>query len=151
MTRGSLRLLLVDDDDTYAKLVSHTLRRHSGGPLELTRLKDGMEALDYLLHRPPYEDLSAHPTPHLVLLDERMPKMDGSEVLQRLAESAAPPLPAICLMSSAERERLEALGRCGQASFCITKPPGYDELQKKLHLIIDFWREVLELPPPLEI
>jgi len=78
------------------------------------------------------------------LLDLRMPRMDGTAVLERLRLCDVT-LPTICLMSSAEVGDLTRIAAPG-ATFCISKPDSFVALEKKLSLMVGFFRHVLELP-----
>ena len=144
----ALRILLVDDDENYAELVRRALSAADVG-FELHHVTDGDLALDVLLGRGKYADRAAHPLPDVVFLDERMPRMDGSAVLEVLAANKTAPddrRALICHMTSGPRasltNRCHALG----ATFCIAKPMSYNQLKDKLLLMMDFFAKVLELP-----
>jgi CheY-like chemotaxis protein len=95
--RGEFRVLLVEDDPDHAELVRRGLEAY-GSSLRLTHLEDGEAALRYLRERAPRD---APDRPHLVLLDLRLPRIDGLEVLREV--KAAPDLtdiPCVVLTTS---------------------------------------------------
>ena len=145
MTPSPLRILLVDDDDRYVEMVEAALESTEGHhAIELLRLNDGDLAVEYLLGLGEYGDRVKYPLPEVVLLDLRMPRMDGSVVLERLKASQVT-LPTICLMSSAEVSDLTRMQAPG-ATFRISKPDSFIALEKKLGLMVEFFRGVLDLP-----
>lgn len=85
MSRRSLNILLVEDNQAHARLVArgfaaNRVKNH------LTHVTDGAAALDYLRRKAPYDDPTAHPPPDLILLDLRLPKVDGLEVLRQIKQ-----------------------------------------------------------------
>ncbi|HEX9187501.1 MAG TPA: response regulator, partial [Vicinamibacteria bacterium] len=80
---GGLRVLLVEDDPDHAELVRRGLEEY-GSKLELVHVEDGEAALDYLRAR---ESRDAPGRPHLILLDLRLPRIDGLEVLREIKAS----------------------------------------------------------------
>lgn len=143
-----LRILLADDDKSFALLVRRALAEHpdTADRCTLTCVMDGGAAVDYVVGRGAYVDRVHHPMPHLVLLDQRMTLMDGTEALRQIRQEPRARYIPVCLLStSAQPSLLEEAYDAG-ASFCIEKPMDFDALQAKLSLTIRFAIEVLELP-----
>src|SRR5690242_1666377 len=95
-------ILLVEDTPDDAELTVMSLK-HSGLVNDVVVAEDGVEALDYLFGEGRYAGRNPHDTPALVLLDIKMPRLDGIEVLQRLrADSRTKILPVVILTTSTE-------------------------------------------------
>lgn len=93
-------ILLVEDNSDHAELVRRGFARHSMAT-HLMHVEDGASALDYLFQRGPYADPVSHPRPSIILLDLRLPKVDGLTVLHTI--KASPDLnriPVIVLTTS---------------------------------------------------
>ena len=120
----SLTILLAEDDDGHASLIHRNLQR-AGLANGFHRVKDGQEALDYILARDEYA--GQLPTANvLLLLDINMPRVDGVEVLRQLKGSPATAMIPIIMLTTTddprEVERCYALG----CNVYITKPVDYD-------------------------
>src|SRR5262245_61048273 len=101
--RRELTVLLVEDNPDHAELTLRAL--DTGSPMRLVWVKDGEEALDYLHQRRRYADAEAAPRPDLILLDLKLTKIGGTEVLGRIkAEEHLRMIPVVMLTTS-ERER----------------------------------------------
>lgn len=81
-----LTVLLVEDDAAHARLVTHSLEDHRVANV-IHHVSDGQAALDFLFQRGEYADPRKSPRPHLILLDLRLPKVDGLEVLWQIKSS----------------------------------------------------------------
>jgi two-component system response regulator len=93
-------LLLAEDNAAHAKLVLRSLREHNVAN-EVHHVADGEAALDYLLRRGAYSDPQRSPRPHVILLDLRMPKIDGLEVLGQIkANEDLRRIPVVILTTS---------------------------------------------------
>ncbi|MBC7185634.1 MAG: response regulator [Calditrichaeota bacterium] len=105
------RILLVEDDPADEALTMRALRR-SSVPCEVKIVRDGAEALDYLLCQGHYEGQTLEALPDLVLLDLRLPKIDGLEVLRRIrSHERTKDLKVVVLTASeAEQDLVQAYG-----------------------------------------
>ncbi len=142
-----LELMLIDDDDSYVLLVDRAL---AGDPLlqgryVIERLQDGDEALAALLRR----SRSPYPKrrlPDLLLLDHRMPRMDGADLLRAIrAHNELRGVP-VCMMSTAADPAHIAECYALGATFCVRKPLKFEDLQQKLRAVCHFALDVMELP-----
>ncbi len=148
MTNGQkLNILFADDDETFRLLVKRAI--HSKSELSqicgISFVTDGTEAVDYVLGNKQYKDREQYPMPHVLLLDQRMTQMDGSEALAALKANPATTHIPMCILSSARKADLYELCYGLGAAFCIAKPMDYSTLTKKLDLMIRFFYEVLEV------
>lgn len=146
MGTGQFEVLLVEDDPRDARL---TIRELRAAPVELRIevARDGEEALDFLFCRGPYQHRSpAHP-PQLVLLDLKLPKLDGFEVLREVkAQLQTRSIPIVALTSSGEeRDRTESY-HLGVNSY-IQKPVDFEQFRETIRTLGLYWL-ALNQPPP---
>ncbi|WP_321816545.1 MULTISPECIES: response regulator [unclassified Paraburkholderia] len=147
-------IVLIEDDDGHATLVERNLRR-SGVSNGFLRFRDGQEALDYFFGAPgapgaespgaatfpSREDLANF----VVLLDLRMPRVDGFEVLRRLkAEPATASVPVIVLTTTDDPREIERCYELG-CNVYITKPVEYDAFIEAVRRL-GFFLQVVKLP-----
>ena len=130
-----MRFLLVEDDDDHAHLVERHLRRDPR-PNELDRASDGAEALAILRQRPPYE---AKARPDIILLDLKLPKVDGLEVLEAVKED--PDLSAIpvVIMSTSDAERDRTKAYALHANSYLVKPIDYENFRQMVTDLLNYW------------
>jgi CheY-like chemotaxis protein len=132
----SFRVLLVEDDPDHAELVRRGLETY-GSHVELTHVADGETALEYLRDRAPRE---APGRPDLILLDLRLPRMDGLEVLREI--KSAPDLtdiPCVVLTTSrAEGDMLKAYRL--HANSYLVKPGEYERFVELIAGVERYWR-----------
>ena len=146
MDQKKIEILLVEDDPRDVRLTVHELE--SGIPDSLIEVvRDGEEALDFLFCRGPYADRSPEHPPKLVLLDLKLPKVDGLQVLRELKTTPeTQSIPVVALTSSREeRDRIESY-RLGVNSY-IQKPVDFDEFRQTLKTLGLYWM-VINQPPP---
>jgi len=135
-------VLLVDDSITDAELAIKALER---GRLanNIYHVKDGVEAMDFLLRRDPYTDA---PRPDLILLDLNMPRMDGREVLREVkSNDSLKTIPVVVLTTSGEESDVSEAYDLASNAY-IVKPV---DLRKFFTVITDiqnFWFQVVTLP-----
>lgn len=136
--RSPHTVLYVEDsteDLTLFKLAS----RKCGTPFSLQHAADGEEAIAYLNGTGQYVDREVHPFPDLVLLDLKLPRLDGFEVLQWIRSN--PPtrtLPVVVLAGSSFRADIRRALELGANSYAA-KPAKFEELQVLIDQIVDVW------------
>lgn len=138
-----VEILLVEDDSADVQLAEEGLRA-GGVPSRLWVVEDGIEALAFLRRQGRYADAVR---PDLILLDLKMPKRGGLEVLAEIkAEPSLRRIPVVVLTTSdAAEDILRAYDL--QASSYITKPPDLKEFQRVMSAITEFCLTVVKLPP----
>jgi CheY-like chemotaxis protein len=132
-------ILLAEDDEDDIFLVRRALRSAGlSNPLQIVR--NGHEAIQYLTSEGPYADRQHYPWPCLLLLDLRMPLMDGFDVLAWLQRRHRPKdLLAVILSSSKDEADMLRASELGADAYCI-KPDAYDDLVtivRQLHQRLD--------------
>ncbi|WP_096663548.1 response regulator [Polaromonas sp. AET17H-212] len=139
------RILLVEDSPGDAELALHALAEHNLDQ-EVLHLHDGAQALDYLFRRGEFSD-RAEGNPAVVLLDLKMPKVDGLEVLRQIkGEPGLSTIPVVVLTSSREKRDLEAAYRLGVNAY-VVKPMNFENFMGAVKQVGAFWAIVNEPPP----
>ncbi len=135
---NSFTILLVEDNSDDEELTVLALRAQTVATVAVAR--DGQEAIDYLLNE-------GKDPPRLVLLDLKLPKMDGLEVLRRIREDERICLtPVVILTSSLAPNDVAASYRLGANSY-VRKPVDFDEFSEAVHQLGLYWLVVNEPPP----
>lgn len=125
--KESPNILIVDDREEDVFFFRRAFKA-VGLHHRITHLSDGDEAIKYLSRQPPYDDIALYPVPDVVVLDLKMPKRDGFEVLQWLREqNTLKPAPVVVLTSSARDEDKKRAKDLGAGSY-YTKPVDFTKL-----------------------
>ncbi|MCA9727771.1 MAG: response regulator [Candidatus Eisenbacteria bacterium] len=141
-----LRLLLADDDQNFHLIFRHAMTAAKAEACELEEVFDGTQAVDYVLGNPPYDDRQKYPPPDLVLLDQRMGSMDGSEALEKIKSDPRFLALPVGIMTSSSQPKLHELCYKNGAAFCVVKPMSFAALSLKIQTLVDFATTVLDLP-----
>ncbi len=139
------RILLAEDDPNDVELTISALeKRHLANEVDV--VKNGAEALDYLFRRAAYAQRAEEP-PAVVLLDIKMPKVDGLEVLRQIrADPQLKMLPVVMLTSSREEGDLLRSYELGVNAY-VVKPVDFDQFVQAVSDLGMFWAVVNEPPP----
>jgi CheY-like chemotaxis protein len=139
------RILLVEDDPKDIELTLIALAEYNlANEVEVAR--DGVEALDYLFRRGSFADRPAG-NPLVILLDLKMPKLDGTQVLQQLkADEQMRLIPVVALTSSRESRDLKECYQLGVNAY-VVKPVRFTEFVEAVKQIGVFWTLINEPPP----
>lgn len=147
MTAGDqVEILLIEDDPKDVRLTLRVLERENViNRVEVVR--DGEEALDFVFCRGSFSGRSpAHP-PKLVLLDLKLPKVDGMEVLRQIKSNAnTQAIPVVILTSSKEERDLVESYKLGVNSY-IQKPVDFDQFRETIKAAGFYWLMVNQPPP----
>lgn len=131
-------LLVAEDDENDALLLERALKR-ADSSFHLVRVTDGEELIGYLQGRAPYDDRAAHPAPSLVLLDLKMPRMDGFDVLRwRQNDESGRLLPVIVFSSSSLERDIRRAYSLGANSY-VVKPMRSDALDGMVQALLAWW------------
>ena len=145
MGKNPLTILLVEDDPAHAEIV----RRNFGDFFAENRLEhvsDGRAALDYLYRRGAFEDRHAAPRPDLVLLDLRLPGIDGFTVLRTVKEDASlASIPVVVLTTSAAEIDVSR-AYTHRANSYLVKPVDFDEFVALMESLGHYWFDKNRFP-----
>ena len=142
-------ILLVEDNTDDEALTLRALTRNNIGN-EVIVARDGEEAVDWLFCTGKYEHRDARDQPALVLLDLKLPKLDGLEVLRRIREHPDTRLvPVVILTSSREEQDVVASYNLGVNAY-VVKPVAFQEFVQAVKLLGGFWA-ILNEPPPARV
>ena len=146
MTTDDVEILLVEDNPMDLELTLHALRKeHLCNNIPVAR--DGEEALDFLFCRGAYSHRSMDKPPKLVILDLKLPKVDGLEVLRMIKnDPRTRAIPVIILTSSKEDRDLVESYKLGVNSY-IQKPVDFDQFRDTVKQLGLYWL-VVNQPPP---
>ena len=141
----ALDILLVEDNETDAELCMRALKKHNLAN-DVVWVKDGAEALDFIFRTGPYAGVPNHVRPKVILLDLRLPKVDGIEVLRRLkSDEKTRQIPVAVLTSSKEDRDLKECYRLGVNSY-IAKPVEFDQFADTIAKLGLYWLVINRVP-----
>ncbi len=142
----TMDILLVEDDPKDARL---TIREIQTAPLN-TRIelaRDGEEALDYLFRRGTHAGRAAGDMPALILLDLKLPKVDGLEVLREIKfDPSTRAIPVVIMTSSKEEKDMVEGYRLGVNSY-IQKPMDFEQFRETMRSVGHYWLSMNQPPP----
>lgn len=142
----AIEILLVEDNPSDAELTLHALRK-SKVAHEIHLATDGEQALDFLLCRNSFSTRGFHEAPHLVLLDLKLPKIDGLQVLQIVKQDhRTKAIPIVVLTTSKEERDMVSSYQLGVNSY-IQKPVNFSEFRDVVRQLGMYWLLVNCNPP----
>jgi two-component system response regulator len=145
--RGGGTVLVVEDSADDLELTLRVLRRHNLAN-EIAVARDGAEALQWLFGRGPPSASESTALPSVVLLDLRLPKLDGLQVLERIrANPRTRLLPVVILTSSKEEEDRLRGYQLGANSY-VQKPVDFDRFASAVRQLGLYWMLLNRPPPP---
>jgi two-component system response regulator len=143
--RRSRTILLIEDDEAHAALITRVLEEVSPGA-EIRLVCDGEEALEYLFQQGKYAVQKLSARPDLVLLDLRLPRLDGQEVLKAVKHSEALKAIPVAVLTSSESEYDVDTAYRNHASSYLVKPLGFGEFSERLRELSTYWLVKNRLP-----
>ncbi len=147
MQEEQMEILLVEDDPRDVRLTMRELQAASTRTrVEVAR--DGAEALDFLLCQGDYSQRSLDRPPKLVLLDLKLPKVDGLQVLREIKSNpSTQAIPVIVLTSSKEERDIVESYKLGVNSY-IQKPVDFEKFRETIRTMGLYWLGMNQAPPP---
>ena len=144
------RIILMADDDAEDRELVRDALREGGFDHELRCVRDGVELFEYLRREGEYANGRPAPRPDIILLDFKMPRMDGREALATIkSDPQLRQIPVVALTTSAAEDDIRFSYDRGVNSF-VSKPTSFRQWVEILRIISDYWFHVVELPPPPE-
>ena len=131
-------VMLVEDNVDHAELVMRSLAEHRVANV-IRHFLDGQTALDYLFHRGDYLDPVANPRPHIILLDLRLPRVDGLEVLKRIKEAEDLRHIPVVVLTTSEADRDVTRAYDQHVNSYLVKPVGYEEFSDLMEDLGFYW------------
>jgi two-component system response regulator len=144
-----VEILLVEDNPNDLELALHALRRHNlANHIEVVR--DGAEALEFIFGTGAYGGRRVEDVPKVILLDLKLPKVDGMEVLQRIkSDPRTRSIPVVVLTSSREERDVVETYQLGVNSY-IVKPVDFEQFTEAVRNLGLYWL-LLNQPPKVEL
>lgn len=143
--KSPLEILLVEDNPQEAELTIRALKKRTLAN-HFVHVQDGQEAVDFLFGRGHYKDRDVRELPKVVLLDLKLPKLDGIEVLRQMrADNRTHLIPVVVLTSSSEERDVMEAYQLGANSY-IVKPVDFEKFLEVVSNMITYWLLLNELP-----
>ncbi len=146
MTEGVI--LLVEDNPDDELLALRALKKNNVTN-EVVVAHDGVEALDYLFASGPYSGRDASALPRLILLDLKLPRLDGIEVLKRLRSDERTRLVPVVVLTSSREQKDMLDGYSLGANSYVRKPVDFEQFVKAVEQLKLYWLVLNEAPPSL--
>lgn len=143
-------ILIVEDNPDDEELILMAFRKNEINT-EIVIMRDGAEALDFLFRKGKFQNEPFNGLPSLIILDLKIPKVDGSEVLHYIkSDQLTVNIPVIILSSSGEKNDIHNSYKSGANSYLI-KPIDFNEFKTLVYCINKFWIDYNELPKTINL
>jgi CheY-like chemotaxis protein len=150
MATPDIAILVVEDNPDHRELTILALRECCDAS-RLAAVADGAEALDFMFGRGSFEGRDARKQPRLVILDMKLTRVHGIEVLKAMrADPLTQSVPVVMLSSSTEKAELDSCYEAG-ANSVVRKSLDFEELRHKMRQVYDFWMTVNEANRPSRV
>ena len=133
-----LKILLVEDNPAHAELVIRSFKDHTLNS-EIHHVMNGEMALDYLFRRSEYTDPVKYPQPHVILLDIRMPKVSGLEVLKELKASEELRHIPVIILTTSDAEQDVSTAYHNYVNSYLVKPVEFDKFMQLMEELGFYW------------
>jgi CheY-like chemotaxis protein len=138
-------VLLVEDNPDHEELIRRAFADAEPG-VTLTVARHGEEALDYLHRRGSYQDPSRSPRPRLILLDLRLPRVDGLEVLGEIKSSPVLRATPVVVLTTSDSEHDVARAYAQHANSYLVKPAEFARIRELIDHVRSYWLGLNRLP-----
>jgi len=142
-------VMLVEDNIDHAELVVRTLEEHHIAN-KVRHFLDGQSALDYLFRRGEFAGSPETERPHVILLDLRLPRIDGMDVLKVIKEDAELKTIPVVVLTTSEAEKDVARAYYHHANSYLVKPVGFEDFTKLMDDLGFYWLGWNTSPSPKE-
>ena len=142
-------MLLVEDNPDDIALTLRVLKKHAVANV-VVEAHDGVEALDYLFGTGAHAGRDVRDQPQLVLLDLKLPKVDGLEVLRRVRRDPRTRLQPVVILTSSKEEKDIVAGYALGANGYIRKPVDFEEFSEAVRQLGLYWLLINQPPPAIE-
>ena len=147
MTTQPFTILHVEDDPNDVLLVNRAIQK-SNAAMIVRSVTDGDQALAYLAGRESFADKQEYPLPHLVLLDLKMPRKSGLEVLSWIRQQPSLKRMVVVIFTSSKHDQdINRAYELGANSYLV-KPVGFDALQETMKQVNHYWGKLNQAPVP---
>ena len=133
-----LKLLLVEDNDAHAEMVKRSFEQHKVSN-EIYHVDDGQKALDYIFREGEYTDEEKYPRPHCILLDLRLPKVDGLEVLRRIKGDDSTRKTPVVILTTSSADKDIAQSYEYNANSYVVKPMDFTKFELLMKDLGYYW------------
>jgi CheY-like chemotaxis protein len=137
-TGNPAQILLVEDNLDHAKIVIRSLKDHQVSN-DVHHVEDGESALDYLFRRGDYTDPDSSPRPDVILLDLRLPKVDGLTVLKRIKNSEDLNRIPVVILTTSKGEQDKAMAYDYHANSYLVKPLDFEKFSNLMRDLGFYW------------
>src|SRR3990172_804099 len=131
-------VMLIEDNIDHAELVIRTMEEHRITN-KVRHFLDGQSALDYLFRRAEYSESAESPRPHVILLDLRLPRVDGIDVLRAIKEDEGLKSIPVVVLTTSEAEKDVAKAYYNHANSYLVKPVGFEEFKRLMDDLGFYW------------
>jgi CheY-like chemotaxis protein len=133
-----LKLLLVEDNDAHAEMVKRSFEQHKISN-EIYHVDDGQKALDYIFREGEYTDEEKYPRPNCILLDLRLPKVDGLEVLRRIKSDDNTRKTPVVILTTSSADKDIAQSYEYNANSYVVKPMDFTKFESLMQDLGYYW------------
>ena len=145
MTESTIDIMLVEDNPNDIELAVYAFRKNNIDSRTLI-VRDGVEALDYIFSRGRYAERRPQDIPKIILLDLKLPKLNGLEVLKQIkSDDTMKKIPVIALTTSKEVTDVNTCYALGVNSY-IVKPVVFADFDEAIRLVVAYWLNLNHFP-----
>ncbi len=138
MASEPVLVMLIEDNADHAELIIRTLEEHRI-PNKVRHFFDGQMALDYLFQRGQFSNPVESPRPHVILLDLRLPRVDGIDILKTIKSDATLMCIPVVILTTSEAEKDVNRAYYHHANSYLVKPVGFEEFKQLMDNLGLYW------------